>query len=60
MSAATLGTRTTMTIPPSVMTKEEIEEFVAQNVKEQKGRFMPRLCDRESHPFAPGEVVSFF
>lgn len=50
-SAATQGTRATMTQPSDIMTQEEIEELVARTFKEQKGRVMPRLKDRASYPF---------
>lgn len=35
------------------MTMEEIKEFVAQTVKEQKDMCMPHLRDRVLHPSAP-------
>lgn len=49
VSFSTQGIDATMV--PQGMTHEEIEEFVARIVKEQKGRVMSRLRDRVSHPF---------
>lgn len=51
MSVATLGTGMTVGLTPSIMMREDIEDLVAWIVKEQKGRFMPRLCDKVSHFF---------
>lgn len=41
-----------MALPPSVMTGEEIQDLVAQTVKDHNGRVMPYLRDKASHPFA--------
>lgn len=40
-SATTIGTGTIMAHPLGVMTREEIEEFAAQKVKQQKDGVMP-------------------
>lgn len=52
-STSTQGIGTTMAPPVGIMTREEIEEFVAWTVKEQNRIVMSRLRDRVSHPFTP-------
>lgn len=46
-----------MALPPGIMTQVEIEELVVRTVKELKGRVMPHLRDRASHPFTPEILV---
>lgn len=42
-----------MAHPPGIMIRKEVEDLVAQKMKQHKGRAMPRLRDRASHPFTP-------